>query len=55
MMPFEDAPDYPIGPLDPRSYRSFMHEHLFAHVDIAPNRAHLLDGTVPELMEHASP
>ena len=39
---------YPIGPLDPNSYRAYMHRHLFSHVDIAPNRAHLLDGTVPE-------
>jgi glucosamine-6-phosphate deaminase len=39
---------YPIHPLDPNSYRAYMHRHLFAHVDLAPNRAHVLDGTVPE-------
>jgi glucosamine-6-phosphate deaminase len=39
---------YPIGPIDPNSYRAYMHRHLFSHVDIAPNRAHVLDGTVPE-------
>jgi glucosamine-6-phosphate deaminase len=39
---------YPISPVDPRSYRSYMHRHLFGHVDIAPHRAHMLDGTVPE-------
>jgi glucosamine-6-phosphate deaminase len=39
---------YPISPLDPRSYRSYMERHLFSRVDLAPNRAHLLDGTVPE-------
>jgi glucosamine-6-phosphate deaminase len=39
---------YPISPLDPRSYRAYMHRHLFSRVDIAPHRAHLLDGTVPE-------
>ncbi|HKI20796.1 MAG TPA: glucosamine-6-phosphate deaminase [Isosphaeraceae bacterium] len=39
---------YPISPLDPRSYRSYMHRHLFSQVDIAPHRAHVLDGTVPE-------
>ena len=39
---------YPIGPLDPKSYRSYMHHHLFSHVDLAPHHAHLLDGTVPE-------
>jgi glucosamine-6-phosphate deaminase len=25
-----------------------MNRHLFDHVDIAPNRAHVLDGTIPE-------
>ncbi len=44
-----------MGPLDPNSYRSYMHRHLFSHVDLAPNRAHVLDGTVPEafVAEHA--
>jgi glucosamine-6-phosphate deaminase len=47
---------YPISPADPRSYRSYMHRHLFGRVDIAPQRAHLLDGTVPEpfAAEHAA-
>jgi glucosamine-6-phosphate deaminase len=39
---------YPISPLDPNSYRAYMHRHLFSHVDIAPHRTHVLDGTVPE-------
>jgi glucosamine-6-phosphate deaminase len=39
---------YPISPLDPRSYRAYMHRHLFSDVDLPPNRTHLLDGTVPE-------
>jgi len=39
---------YPISPFDPNSYRSYMHRHLFSHVDLPANRAHLLDGTVPE-------
>jgi glucosamine-6-phosphate deaminase len=39
---------YPISPVDPRSYRSYMHRHLFGRVDLAPHRAHVLDGTVPE-------
>jgi glucosamine-6-phosphate deaminase len=39
---------YPISPLDPRSYRAYMHGHLFSRVDLAPNRTHFLDGTVPE-------
>jgi glucosamine-6-phosphate deaminase len=47
---------YPISPLDPRSYRSYMHRHLFSRVDLAPDRAHVLDGTVPEAFaaEHAA-
>jgi glucosamine-6-phosphate deaminase len=43
---------YPISPSDPQSYRAFMHRHLFAHIDLAPNRAHVLDGTVPEAFAH---
>jgi glucosamine-6-phosphate deaminase len=39
---------YPISPLDPNSYHAYMDRHLFAHVDLPANRAHLLDGTVPE-------
>lgn len=39
---------YPIHPADPNSYRAYMQRHLFGHVDLAPNRAHVLDGTVPE-------
>lgn len=39
---------YPIYPSDPNSYRHYMHEHLFGQVDIAPNRTHMFDGTVPE-------
>jgi len=30
---------------DPRSYASFMRRHLFKHVNLAPERTHLLDGT----------
>jgi glucosamine-6-phosphate deaminase len=47
---------YPIQPLDPNSYRAYMHRHLFEHVDLKPNRAHVLDGTVPEAFaaEHAA-
>jgi glucosamine-6-phosphate deaminase len=39
---------YPISPFDPRSYRFYMHEHLFKHVDLIPHCAHLFDGTIPE-------
>ena len=45
---------YPISPLDPKSYRAYMHRHLFSHVDIAAHRAHVLDGTVPEAFALAS-
>jgi glucosamine-6-phosphate deaminase len=47
---------YPMSPLDPQSYRTYMHRHLFDHVDLAPNRTHVLDGTVPEafVAEHAA-
>ena len=38
---------YPIQPLDPKSYRSYMHRHLFSRVDLPANQAHVLDGTVP--------
>jgi glucosamine-6-phosphate deaminase len=39
---------YPIQPFDPNSYRFYMHKHLFGHINLAPNRAHLFDGTVPD-------
>jgi glucosamine-6-phosphate deaminase len=47
---------YPISPADPQSYRSYMDRHLFHHVDLAANRTHVLDGTVPEafVAEHAA-
>src|SRR4051812_29726938 len=47
---------YPIQPLDPKSYRYYMHRHLFSHVDVVANHAHLLDGTVPEAFvgEHSA-
>ncbi len=47
---------YPISPLDHKSYRSYMHRHLFSQVDIVPHQAHVLDGTVPEAFaaEHAA-
>ena len=39
---------YPMSPVDPMSYRAFMERHLFGAIGIAANRAHVLDGTVPE-------
>ena len=38
---------YPISPLDPRSYRAYMHRHLFSQVDIAPHRATCSTGRCP--------
>ena len=31
---------------DPGSYRAFMRQHLFDHVNLPPRRIHFLDGTV---------
>jgi glucosamine-6-phosphate deaminase len=45
---------YPIEPLDPNSYRSFMHRHLFGQVNLAAGHAHVLDGTVPEAFATAT-
>jgi glucosamine-6-phosphate deaminase len=47
---------YPMSPVDPKSYRAYMHEYLFSHVDIPPNQTHLLDGTVPKpfVAEHTA-
>ena len=39
---------YPMAPTDPQSYRRYMDQHLFNHVDIKSNAAHVFDGTVPE-------
>ncbi len=32
----------------PGSYRSFMEEHLFSHVNIHPENRHFLDGSAPD-------
>ena len=34
-----------IPPYHPSSYSTYMREHLFSHVDLAPERVHLPDGT----------
>ena len=39
---------YPMQPEELQSYVRFMREHLFDHVDIKPENAHVPDGTVPE-------
>jgi len=46
---------YPISPLNDQSYRWFMNHHLFSHINLPANQAHVLDGTVPAqaATEHA--
>ena len=38
---------YGVPRTHPESYWRFMHEQLFAHIDIAPERVHVPDGMVP--------
>lgn len=38
---------WPIAPDAPGSFRRFMRENLFAHVDLQPERAHIPNGAVP--------
>ncbi len=38
---------YPMQPGEIQSYRRFMREHLFDHIDIDPAQAHVPDGTLP--------
>ncbi len=38
-----------LAPGDPRSYRHYMHEHLFSKVNIAPGNARLPDGMAADL------
>lgn len=40
---------YGLGPNDPRSYRRFMQDHLFGHIDLDPVRIHLPDGLAPDV------
>lgn len=37
---------YPMGRAELQSYHRFMREHLFDHVDIAPENVHIPDGTL---------
>lgn len=34
----------------PQSYHTFMHENLFAHINIKPENIHILDGNAPDLV-----
>jgi len=38
-----------LAPEDPRSFRHYMNEHLFGHVNIDPRNAHLPDGRAADL------
>ena len=38
---------WPMNPNELQSYRRFMNEHLFDHVDIHPQNVHIPDGTLP--------
>src|SRR3982751_6057462 len=37
---------FPMQPDELQSYRRFMREHLYEHVDLDPKNAHVPDGTV---------
>src|SRR5437660_8823257 len=45
---------YPMPPDSPHSYRRYMWENLFAHVNVRPEHVHIPDGSVPRetLAEH---
>ena len=47
---------YPMASDRPHSYRRYMWENLFAHVNVAPANVHIPDGSVPRerLAEHAA-
>jgi glucosamine-6-phosphate deaminase len=47
---------YPMAPDRPHSYRRYMWENLFAHVNIVPENVHIPDGSVPRerLAEHCA-
>ncbi len=35
-----------LSPAHPQSFHHFMHEHLFAHVNVNPRNIHIPDGTI---------
>src|SRR5256885_11539718 len=47
---------YPMPPDSPHSYRRYMWENLFAHINIRPEQVHIPDGGVPRetLAEHCA-
>ena len=38
-----------LGPAHPASYQTYMREHLFSHVNLAPERMHIPNGVAPDL------
>ncbi|KXV17308.1 glucosamine-6-phosphate deaminase [Gluconobacter oxydans] len=38
-----------LAPTDPNSYHHYMQDHLFAHVNMQANRAHVPNGIAPDL------
>lgn len=40
-----------LAPDHPQSYRYFMHENFFAHIDIKSENIHILDGLAQDLQE----
>jgi glucosamine-6-phosphate deaminase len=43
-----------VAPEAPESFCAFMQEHLLEHIDIAPGRAHIPDGTARDLVTEAA-
>jgi glucosamine-6-phosphate deaminase len=42
-----------LGPDHPQSYRAFMRQHLFDHVNLGPGRTHLPEGLTSDVAAHA--
>src|SRR5271170_6893938 len=45
---------FDVGRDHEQSYHSFMHKHLFAHIDIDPKDVHILDGNAENLEEECA-
>jgi glucosamine-6-phosphate deaminase len=43
-----------VAPASPGSFHAFMQQHLFEHIDIEPARAHIPDGTAPDIAAEAA-
>lgn len=43
-----------LGPDHPGSYRRFMDEHLFAHIDVPADRIHIPDGLAADVPAHCA-